>query len=273
MKNQIPILMYHEVNQSQKIAELSKKTQYSNIMPVEQFESQMHLLSERGFSTCSFSTLLAWMRSRNQTPLPDKTLVLTFDDGYEGNFQYALPILLKYHFRATFFIIGDRVGQTAMMRWNNLRQLNDAGMSVQSHTMTHPLLGSLSPELIYKELSASKQILEDNLSASVEFISLPYGSYDQHFKQIALEVGYKGGCTSAFGFTSQESDPLLLERIIVKSTLNLQSFQRLVEQDEFYLARILRNYCIKQRIRRVIGEKLYNDIYNYFFSIEEEISK
>lgn len=269
----IPILMYHEVNTPNSIPLLSKKIQYSFILTTDQFESQIRLLSRMGYQSCSLDGLCSWLAGDDHHQISHKPIILTFDDGYEGNYKFALPILQKYGFAATFFVIVNKIGQPAMVSWSQLLELEEAGMSVQSHTMTHPLLSTLSSEAIFNELKNSKKVLEERLKNPVHYISLPYGSYDHRFKEIAIRLGYKGGCTSNFGFVHSNSDCFLLDRIIVKSTHSLDQFRKIVEQDRGYLKRIFFARALKNRIKRTIGERMYNNLYNYVFGVAEESKK
>ena len=188
----VPIFMYHEVTKPKKIPALSEKIQYSFILNTNQFESPIRLLHDLGYESWSLYELISWLSGR-QVKVPSKPVILTFDDGFEGNYQFALPILQKYGFKATFFVIVNKIGKPTMMTWDQLSELKDAGMSVQSHTMTHPLLSLLGSDEVSKELRNSKQVLEDRLSCSVDFVSLPYGSYNKDYKKLAINAGYIGG--------------------------------------------------------------------------------
>jgi peptidoglycan/xylan/chitin deacetylase (PgdA/CDA1 family) len=269
----IPIFMYHEVTVPEKIKALSQKMQYSFIMERDQFETQMQLLSDLGFQSCSFHELRRWLAEGSADDLPPKPVIITFDDGYAGNFHYALPILQKYRFTATFFIITARISQPVMMTWTQLSTLSEAGMTVQSHTVTHALLGSLKREQIRRELQDSKHLIEDRLGRPVEFISLPYGSYNHHYNSAAIEAGYKGGCTSKFGYVDRNADPFLLNRIAVKSTTGLADFRKIAEQDNWLIKKTITARKIKSGVKTLLGERTYNNLYNRIYGVTEESPK
>ncbi len=123
-------------------------------------------------------------------------LVLTFDDGMMNNFTRAWPVLREFHFPAYFFITVARIGQPGYMAWENLRELQDHGMIIGSHGMTHQLLVERSREDVGEELHKSRQILQENLGASVECFSIPRGFADRYVIDQAREAGYRHIFTS-----------------------------------------------------------------------------
>ncbi len=138
-------------------------------------------------------------------PLPQPAVVLTFDDGYQDFHDYAWPVLQEYGLPATVFIVAARIGgvadwvsgekaqSAALMGTQNLRELAANGITIGSHTATHPHLGALDPEAQKNELRASKLGLEDLLGQPVQHLCYPYGDYNQATRFIAKETGYLTG--------------------------------------------------------------------------------
>jgi len=265
----VPVLMYHEVTNEDRVNLLSKKIQHSFIITQQRFAEQMQWLHTEGFSTLSLYELLAILRREKSGAPLVRSVVLTFDDGFEGNYKYALPILQRYGFSATFFVIVNKVGTPFMMDWRQLREINEAGMYVQSHTMTHPLLGLLNSQKIMYELDESKRQLEDRLQSPVDFVSLPNGSYNELYKDIAAEVGYLGGCTSDIAIVQYNSDPFFLPRIVVNSKYNLDEFSQIAEGKHGFINKMLFKKRYKNIVKKFIGEHAYNRLYNFIFRIEE----
>lgn len=190
-RRRVPILMYH------RIAEIQGDR---NALPKEKFEEQLSYLSANGYHTITLDALYSYYIER--TPLPEKPVVLTFDDGYKDNLTDALPILKKYNMVATVFPISGWVGRenkwenfnkkpTTTMNWPDLKIWLEAGMKIGGHTVTHPFLTKCSGQLLTNELLNSKQLLEEQLSSSLDFICYPYGNFNAATKIAAEQAGYK----------------------------------------------------------------------------------
>ncbi|MBN1585335.1 polysaccharide deacetylase family protein [Candidatus Uhrbacteria bacterium] len=159
-----PILLYHHVRNG--------KHQY-NVQP-NVFESQILWLRNNGYTFVTLSKLTD--RLRNGTPLPNKPVVITFDDGWKNQHENAVPILKKYGATATFFVMAGAIGRGRCMTWENVRELADAGMEMGSHTVSHPFLTRISDAQVQNELKGSKRILEKKLSKKITSFAYPYGA-------------------------------------------------------------------------------------------------
>jgi peptidoglycan/xylan/chitin deacetylase (PgdA/CDA1 family) len=104
---------------------------------------------------------------------PIKAIIITFDDGMLSQFTYAKPILDKYNFKATFYIICNSVDKENRMNWNNIQILEEEGHEIGSHSMNHKKLGKLSEENMKYEIIESKRCLQDN-GLNVTSFSFPY---------------------------------------------------------------------------------------------------
>jgi len=167
-------------------------------MAPKRFEKQIAWLAEAGYSSLSLSEYLQDFLTSD-----DKRIVITFDDGYRSLVQYALPILSRYHFRATVFAIAGFIGRPNLwdvkfflprfqhLDWSELRELMAAGWEIGSHSLNHDYLPALANDELRHDLSASRKILEDNLQTPVQHLSLPFGRGNKRVYQTAEEVGYK----------------------------------------------------------------------------------
>lgn len=264
----IPILMYHEVAERAEIDALARKTQRGYILARDDFEKQMDLLSRSGFHPVSLSALRSWFHSG--TPLPPRPIVITFDDGFAGNFKHALPVLGKYNFTATFFVVTNKIGDPFMLTWAELEEMNRQGMSIQSHTANHPLLSTLTEARTRAELMESKRAIEDKLGAPVNFLSLPNGDSNPFYVGAARESGYLGGCCSRFGFNDRNTDPFFWRRIAVKHRMQLKDFGNIVFQNSRALAMLRAAAAAKAVASQLLGKKNYDRLYNFVFGVEDQ---
>jgi len=264
----IPILMYHEVAERAEMDALARKTQRGYILARDDFEQQMDLLSRSGFHPISLATLSSWSLSR--APLPSKPIVITFDDGFAGNFKYAFPVLSKHNFTATFFVVTNKIGDPSMLTWAELEEMNRQGMSIQSHTANHPLLSTLTEARTRMELMDSKQAIEDKIGVSVNFLSLPNGDSNPYYVGVAQECGYVGGCCSRFGFNARNTDPFFWRRIAVKNGIQLKAFADIVFQNSSALAILRTTAAAKTAASRLLGKKNYDRLYNLVFGVEDQ---
>lgn len=266
---QIPILMYHEVAEGADIERLSRKTQRSYICSTDEFEQQMGFLRQDGFNTISLDDLVRFNAS-DGTAIPAKPVVITFDDGFAGNVRHALPTLVRNGQRATFFVVTNKVGDADMMSWGDLRELQRHGMSVQSHTANHPLLSMLDAGATRRELAESKAAIEDGVGSPVHFLSLPNGDSNPHYEPVARELGYRGGCCSAFGFNRALGNPFFFRRIAVKGGMSPGRFRGIVQRDVRTLAWLGARSVATKAVARLISKRVYDRLYNVIYGVEEQ---
>jgi peptidoglycan/xylan/chitin deacetylase (PgdA/CDA1 family) len=264
----VPILMYHEVAKRQDIDDLARRTQRGYILPLDDFEHQMAFLAEAGFHSISLSQLLAWCRMGAQ--LPPNPVVITFDDGFAGNHRYAFPILRRHGLNATFFVVSNRMGDSQMMGWSDLREMIAGGMAVESHTANHPLLSTLSESRTQDELSSSKLAIEDKLGRAVQFLSLPNGDSNSYYRSAATGAGYLGGCGSGFGFNVQATDHYQWRRFAIKQGLGINRFRGLLLRRRSTILRLAAQSSAKTAVARLLGKSTYDRLYNAVFGVQEQ---
>ena len=136
--------------------------------------------------------------------------MLTFDDGYVDNYEVAAPILEKYGFPATFYIITDKVGTPEYMTWDQVTDLDRQGMDIGSHTATHPDLTTLSAANLRRELSGSADTLKAQLGHPVYWLCYPAGKYDDDVLDYAREAGYLLATTTDPGEQQSSDEPFVL---------------------------------------------------------------
>lgn len=185
-------------------------------VPVDDFDAQMAYLVDNGYIAITPDALLSALEG--ELELPPKPMLITFDDGYIDNYENAFPILQKYGLRATVFIIPALVGKEGYMDWEHLIEMEENGITMQSHTFHHIALEELPDDGLRVELLNSKLMLEDKLGHAVDFVAYPTGTYNLHIAAIAREVGYKGAFTIKYGNVDLGSNLFALERVPIFQT-------------------------------------------------------
>ena len=183
----------------------------------EDFDWQMKYLVDHGYHTITPDELYSYLAGTGT--LPDRPVLITFDDGYVDNYTQAYPILKKYNLKATIFVVtGFLSKRKGYLTWDQLREMEQHGISIQSHTVTHAPLPELPDERIREELVESKKHAERELGHPVEFIAYPTGVHDLHIAQLAKEAGYKGGFTVKYSNVDRSSNVYALERVPIFRT-------------------------------------------------------
>ena len=196
------IVMYHYIRAG--VDPKKDPIGYGLSIPPTEFDHQMSLLKKQGYTSVHMTDLLAGRGGA-------KTIVLTFDDGYEDFYTSAYPILKKYGFTATLYIITGKIGGD-YMTWDQLRELQKAGFEIGAHTVTHPDLSKLSEVQQHKELADSKAALEQQLGISITHLCYPSGKYNATTISIAKSLGYTDATTTHPGSVGATDDPFALNR-------------------------------------------------------------
>jgi len=180
----VPILLYHQVGYSP-----SGSLYY---VTAGEFERQMFLLHEWGYHTISVEQLAIAILVGAELPL--KPIVLTFDDGNENIYSMALPIMQKYNFTGTAYIVYNYVGATNFMNKKQIRELHEAGWEIGSHSISHVDL-TKRPDRQEDEIIESRRKLQILLDVPISTFAYPYGAYDD----LSLDYIYFAGYTAAVG--------------------------------------------------------------------------
>lgn len=212
--NGIPVLIYHSIGQEEN-NELS--------MPPNQFKEQMDYLKKAHFTILTLDQVLEFLI--NDHPIPRKSVLLTFDDGYLDNYTNAFPILKQYDFKATIFIVTGTINQKDKLSSRQMIEMQSDGISFGSHTVNHDDLGTLSYKQQLSTLVDSRMTLEKILGKKIESVAYPFGKYNKTTLTAAQNAGYKIGFTANKGLTSAENGLFTLCRILVSSLDTLTDFK------------------------------------------------
>ena len=213
----VPILTFHKVD-------TAFEWGVTTVTP-NRFENIMAFLHAEGYEAIHVHKL-----NIGNTILPEKPIIITFDDSYESIYTRALPIMLKYGFTGSVFVITGHVGSLNTwdvntggitfnhLNWSHLKKLQVQGFEIGSHTVNHPDLTRIPHEYLKYELVASKKTIEDRIGERVNVVSFPFGRYNTRVVDCAIIAGY----CRALGFWKRmkdrnDQDHYVLERKAVYS--------------------------------------------------------
>ena len=205
----VPIIMYHDI--------VAQKEVFFDVTP-EEVEAHFKRIKEEGMTPISPDALLAHLRTG--VPLPNKPVLLSFDDGYGGHYQYVYPLLKKYGYPGLFSIYLKKMeGKTkrTSVTWEQLKEMSaDPLVTIASHTVTHPRdLRLLTDDELGKEIIETKHILEEQLGIPIRYFTYPEGKFDARVKQWVIAAGYKMAFSMndlSEGYAGQSPDLFSIKR-------------------------------------------------------------
>ncbi|MGC1373859.1 MAG: polysaccharide deacetylase family protein, partial [Candidatus Sulfotelmatobacter sp.] len=225
----IPILMYHSITgDKQSKVHPYYRTTTSRAM----FAAQLKFLKTKGYATCTLAQAVRRLETRleTKTSTAEKSVVITFDDGFRNFYRNAFPLLSEYGFSATMFLPTAYIGDSPIrfkgedcLTWAEVRELKQHGIDFGSHTVTHPRLRELSASAINDELVNSKDTLEQKLGCPADSFAYPYAfpqtdkDFTRTLRNLLQAAGYKNGVSTIVGRANRRSEPLFLERLPVNS--------------------------------------------------------
>lgn len=208
LPTRVPILYYHSISdQPVGIRELS--------VTVKDFEAQMRYLAENGYTAITFADL-------DDFTSFEKPVIITLDDGYADNYSNAYPILKKYGFQATIFIISGLIDTAGYLTREEMAEMTDI-ISFQGHTVMHENLTKLSPEKLEAALTVPKETISAITNAPVYVFAYPTGYYNDAVKS-AVSEHYAYAVTINQGYYEDGSDKLLILRLYIHRDLQLEGF-------------------------------------------------
>ena len=199
----VPILMYHNVDYVEK--PVANNTSPGN------FAWQMDFLKKNKYHVISLDELVK--ATQNGRQLPRRSVVITFDDGYEDNYVNAFKILKQRGFPAIIFCITNTIGQSGYLTWDQIREMERFGVVAGSHTVVPVYLPGTPEEKQRFQIWESKRVLEERLRHPVDYFAYPSGGFSEKIKKLIREAGYKGACTTNRGYDRLNQDVYELNRI------------------------------------------------------------
>jgi peptidoglycan/xylan/chitin deacetylase (PgdA/CDA1 family) len=215
----VPVVMYHGITNRTGVTHPYLET---NTSPIS-FARQMQLLSDLGYRSVDLATAV---RMTNSEAGQEKVVVITFDDGLRDFYTHAMQILQDHKFSATMFVVSDSVESRLahsngkeFMTWSEVREVESLGISIGSHTVSHPRLHALDSREIIRELVDSKKTIEDELGKRINSFSYPYAfpeqdtAFVEQVRTFLVRAGYRYGVTTVLGSVNRMSDPCFLPRL------------------------------------------------------------
>lgn len=252
-----PVLMYHEIIKEE------ASSREIHAVTLKEFKRHMRYLKEIGAHSIDFKY------DFEDCLLFDKkdcqAIGISFDDGNLSDYREVVPVLKEYGFRGIFFVTLEWIGTPRYLQWKDLREMDNVGMSIQSHGVTHRFLPRLNDVQLRAELRSSKLELEDRLGNEVRFLSLPGGFGSRRVYRTAREEGYSAVFTSepCLHKTIQR-DLGIIGRFNVTRLTSDDAFKSMVNLDRDFIKRLRRAYKAKGLVKAIVGSKIYYFVWRTF---------
>jgi peptidoglycan/xylan/chitin deacetylase (PgdA/CDA1 family) len=230
----------------------------------------MDFLRSAGYTTLTLDDLMAARDDPRR--LPDKPVLITFDDGFASNYELAFPVLRRNGQRATIFMTPDRSSHNFRAFAHLDRPLDDAqlaelsaaGIDIQSHGLTHRFMTELSDAELRHELDAPRAILEKVTGRSIRYLAIPGGAYDGRIRRAARAAGYAAVFCMRKGSADLKGDPLRLPRMVVSRDMTLEEFRSLLTPAGWLRGRVVS--VAQEAISQVLGMRRTDALRNFLYN-------
>lgn len=218
----VPIAVYHSVRPYKK-GESAYQDRY-DVTP-ELFRKHLEYLRENGYSPITFEALADHFDAG--APLPQKPVILSFDDSWRNQYEYAFPLLKEFGFTGTFFVFTNSLGRGSHLSWNEVREMQKGGMEIGSHTKTHPYLDNIKDEkTLENEIFGSKKILEEELGIAIYAFAYPFGEHSTTTLTAVKNARYGIARALSKGVTQNAQNRYALSAFL--TTDSLEDFVRMI---------------------------------------------
>jgi peptidoglycan/xylan/chitin deacetylase (PgdA/CDA1 family) len=231
----VPILTYHKFSDA--VADQMTVTASS-------FDAQMRFLRDNGFHVIPLNDFFDFMAFKRQ--IPEKSVVITIDDGWRSAYDIAFPILKRYGYPATLFVYTDLItGNQKTLSWDQLREMARGGIDLQCHSKTHRSFAGMEPsesfrqyfEALKTEVLESSAVIREKTGANVKYVAYPYGDTNPLVESLLMKLGFRGGLT-----VERKSDPFFVNpfrvgRSMIYGEFDLRRFARelgVFEKEDLY---------------------------------------
>jgi peptidoglycan/xylan/chitin deacetylase (PgdA/CDA1 family) len=272
-RDRVPSLVYHRFLPREKV----DKGEIVNHEPTyvsydTAFAEQMAYLHREGYMTIPLDDFVAFQEGK--ASLPAKPILLTFDDGFMSVYCYAFPILKRYGMKATVFVTPDPESENfkkhaavdSPLTPEQMREMSDYGIAIESHGMTHRYLTEMEPELARWELEESKKVLEGIVRKPVRFLAIPSGAYNRTVKRLAKEAGYQAVFGMLKGSNHAGSDRYALRRMVIARDFTLADFRKVLHPGVTCYLRLIS--FLQNLLLTLLGPQRLDDLRNCLFRMK-----
>jgi len=229
------------------------------ILDIDEFVRHMEYLSSNHYRSLLPDHLI---KDLTGISVHTKSLIITFDDSNKSYYEIVFPVLMKYGFKAVFFINTSCIDCPDCLTWRNLREMRESGMSIQSHGHHHVFLTDLARVGLNDELSESKSLIETKLGFPVDFISFPGGRFNKSILDRVKGAGYKGVFTSIPSSRQRFDRGLyIFNRYLITSDISQKGVEFLVTDNAFYMRKNYFKYRLAGFLKTLLGNRLYHLIW------------
>jgi peptidoglycan/xylan/chitin deacetylase (PgdA/CDA1 family) len=225
----IPILCYHNFNPT---------VPGSMTLTPERLDAQFRWLKDNGYTFIPLQTAVEYLQGKRSS-LPEKSVVITADDGWQSVYKYLIPLAKKYNIPVTLFIYPETIshGKNAMT-WDELKELQATGLfDVQGHTYSHPnfkqakrrMSSDAYQKFVANELGNSKKILEEKMGKKISYLAWPFGIYDSYLEDQAAKAGYAMAFTIDYRTANRGFRPMAQPRFMIIQSESMNTFEGLVK--------------------------------------------
>jgi len=259
----VPVLMYHRVGD----ADNDWEARYA-ISPGN-YAAQMNALARKSYRAVEIDALVDWLEGG--APLPAGAVLVTFDDGFRGVRDHALPVMENMGWPFTVFLVSDLIGREdvwtratnpagvtfPLLDAEEIRDMQRRGVRFHSHTRSHASLPTLDDAQLADQLAGSRQVLAGLLDHDVPYIAYPFGHLDERVEAATRAAGYRAAFSTQSGFNRHDVNRFRIRRIDVYGTDTPAMLLRKVRlgSNDGSLAHAARYYLdrLKSRLPRTHG--------------------
>jgi peptidoglycan/xylan/chitin deacetylase (PgdA/CDA1 family) len=218
---QVPILMYHYVSNVPPGADRLRRD--LTVTP-ENFRAQLQYLADAGYHPITLTDV--YFHLTQGYPLPDKPVVLTFDDGYRDAYEIVFPMLLDYGFPGTFFVLATPMHQESIdyITWAQAEEMSDAGMAIEGHGRDHVDLRGRSNDFLVYQILGIQEAIHYHTGCLPRFFAYPSGQYDAKTIAVLESAGYWGAVTTEWGMEHSLESRFAMPRLRIRGRDTLESF-------------------------------------------------
>jgi peptidoglycan/xylan/chitin deacetylase (PgdA/CDA1 family) len=234
----------------------------------ETFRQHLRYIQMTGYNVIPLRHLYEYVAGKRAS-IPKNSVVITIDDGWRSAYTEAWPELKQYGFPFTLFVYPNIIGKTTIaLSWEQIKEMSDAGVDIQSHTFSHPMLTRKRhrsmdeagyDKWLRRELYDSRKAIAKHTGREVKYLAYPYGDFDNRVVDAARAAGYDAALTCEFGPVRRGSDPLRMKRFVIDKRMDFADFRKYMGASPMMLADMTPNPGkVLDAAQRVITARIPN---------------